>query len=298
MVRRRVTPLSIFLCVSFFMAACSAFQKREDAHGKTIIAYYASWQIYDREGLAKPVNLDYSKFTRLNFAFFQPSVSGDIYGTDEWGDPMALFGDWDWSGSGSSHCSWDKPGEPPVCGLHVYNTGLIYLAHQHGVEIYPSVGGWTLSNNFPPMAANPDARKAFAKNCAKLVQDYDFDGIDIDWEYPTYAAHNGGPDDTENYSLLMQDIRDELDALGQANNRFYGLTAAMPCGPDLISGIDLGVVKDILTEFNLMTYDFHGSWSPKTAPNAPLRDFTGSPELSVHGCTQNFMKGGVKKDQM
>jgi chitinase len=97
---------------------------------------------------------------------------------------------------------------------------------------------------------------------------------------------------------LLQDIRDELDALGQANNRFYGLTAAMPCGPDLIDGIDLGVVKDILTEFNLMTYDFHGSWSPKTAPNAPLRDFTGSPELSVHGCTQNFMKGGVKKDQM
>ena len=96
----------------------------------------------------------------------------------------------------------------------------------------------------------------------------------------------------------MKEIRDALDALGQANNRFYGLTAAMPCGPDLINGIDLGEVKNILTEFNLMTYDFHGSWSPMTAPNAPLYDFTGSPELSVHGCTENFLKGGVTKDQM
>jgi len=298
MFRRLAAPVVIILSVSFFIATCSAFQKREDAHGKTIIAYYASWQIYDREGLAKPVNLDYSKFTRLNFAFFQPTMTGEIYGTDVWGDPMALFGDWDWSGTGATYCNWSKPGEPPVCGQHHYHTGLIYLSHQNGVEVYPSIGGWTLSGNFPPMAANPTARQTFAKNCAKLVQHYDFDGVDIDWEYPTYAAHGGGPDDTENYNLLMQAIRDELDILGQANNRFYGLTAAMPCGPDLINGIDLGKMKDILTEFNLMTYDLHGSWSPFTGPNAPLFDFPGSPELSVHGCTENFLKGGVRKDQI
>mmetsp|Transcript_20597 Transcript_20597/g.33952 ORF Transcript_20597/g.33952 Transcript_20597/m.33952 type:complete len:600 (+) Transcript_20597:196-1995(+) len=291
MFRRLAAPIVILLCVPLFIATCSA-------HDKTIIAYYASWQIYDREGLAKPVNLDYSKFTRLNFAFFQPTTSGDIYGTDVWGDPMALFGDWDWSGTGQTKCHWAKPGEPPVCGQHHYHTGLIHLSHVNGVEVYPSIGGWTLSENFPPMAANPTARQNFAKNCAKLVQHYDFDGIDIDWEYPTYAAHGGGPDDTVNYNLLMQAIRDELDALGQANNRFYGLTAAMPCGPDLINGIDLGTMKDILTEFNLMTYDLHGSWSSKTGPNAPLFDFPGSPELSVHGCTENFLKGGVKKNQI
>lgn len=297
----------MFLCVATLLyltiiittsCCCDAFEKREEAHGKTIIAYYASWQIYDRNGLAKPINLDYTKFTRLNFAFFQPSVDGEIYGTDEWADPWALFGDWDWSGTGTEKCSWDAPGEPPVCGNHIYETGLVHLSHKAGVEIYPSIGGWTLSNNFPPMAANPESRKNFARNCARLVEHYDFDGIDIDWEYPTYAAHNGGPADTENYSLLIQDIRAELDALGQSKNRFYGLTAAMPCGPDLIKGIDLPVVKESMTEFNLMSYDLHGSWSPQTGPNAPLYDFEGSPELSVHGCTENFLKGGVQKSQI
>jgi chitinase len=57
-------------------------------------------------------------------------------------------------------------------------------------------------------------------------------------------------------------------------------------------------MKDILPEFNLMTYDLHGSWSPRTGPNAPLFDFPGSPELSVHGCTENFLKGGVREDQI
>lgn len=168
-----VSSLSILIIYAFhIILTCYA-------HDKTIIAYYASWQIYDRDGKAKPVNLDYSKFTRVNFAFFQTTSSGDIYGTDEWGDALALFGDWDWSGSGTNHCSWDKPGEPPVCKLHIYNTGLIYLAHEAGVEIYPSIGGWTLSETFSPMAANPTSRKNFARNCAKLVEHYEFDGVSL-----------------------------------------------------------------------------------------------------------------------
>jgi len=36
-------------------------------HDKTIIGYYASWQWYDRDGLAAPINLDFSKITRANF---------------------------------------------------------------------------------------------------------------------------------------------------------------------------------------------------------------------------------------
>ena len=78
------------------------------------------------------------------------------------------------------------------------------------------------------------------------------------FQYPGYAAHSGTPEDTVNYSLFLQEIRDRLDELGEETGRFYGLTAALPCGPDLIDNIEIMIVKDILTEFNLMTYDFHG----------------------------------------
>jgi hypothetical protein len=57
--------------------------------------------------------------------------------------------------------------------------------------------------------------------------------IDIDWEYPTYAAHGGGPADTANYSLLMKEIRAELDAL--ANLKVDPMALLQRCHVDLIS---------------------------------------------------------------
>ncbi len=56
------------------------------------------------------------------------------------------------------------------------------MAHQAEVEIYPSIGGWTLSEPFPPMSASVDARKNFIEACVGLIKEYGFDGIDIDWE--------------------------------------------------------------------------------------------------------------------
>jgi GH18 family chitinase len=50
------------------------------------IAYYASWQWYDRNKLAAPANLDFTKVDRVNFAFFQTNREGDIWGTDSWAE--------------------------------------------------------------------------------------------------------------------------------------------------------------------------------------------------------------------
>ena len=125
--------------------------------------------------------------------------------------------------------------------------------------MYPSIGGWTLSDDFPALAADPVARAKFANNCVELIKAYDFDGIDIDWEYPGYADHMGTPEDTVNYSLFLSEIKAALDGLGQTTGRSYGLTAALPCGPNNIQNIQVDVVSGLLDELNLMTYDFHGS---------------------------------------
>jgi len=151
-------------------------------HNKTIIGYYASWQWYDRDGLAKPSNMDFTKITRANFAFFQITEDGYIYGTDNWADPITLFGMYDWAseeGTAPQYCSWDEPNEPPACMAHNYEEGLIYQAHAAGAEVYPSIGGWSLSDPFPVMAANADSRARFAQQCVDLIKSYNFDGIDL-----------------------------------------------------------------------------------------------------------------------
>ena len=48
--------------------------------------------------------------------------------------------------------------------------------------MHTTPGGWTLSDNFPALSADPVARDAFAKKCADILAYHDFDGVDIDWE--------------------------------------------------------------------------------------------------------------------
>ena len=76
-----------------------------------------------------------------------------------------------------------------------------------------SVGGWG-SGRFSEMASTDERRKAFAKDCLRVVEEFGLDGIDIDWEYPTsdMAGISASPDDTENFTLLMKELRRVLPA--------------------------------------------------------------------------------------
>ena len=76
------------------------------------------------------------------------------------------------------------------------------------LRVLISIGG-SGSGRFSEMAANKKFRKSFAKDCQRVVKEFKLDGVDIDWEYPTSSAAkiSSSPQDTENYTLLMHDIR-------------------------------------------------------------------------------------------
>ena len=146
---------------------------------KTVIGYYASWQWYDRTKFADPKNIDWSKYDRVNYAFFQIDKEGEIFGTDEWADSQLLFGPYLYdearqiqSGQGANYfCSWDGPGLRN-CNYHDTSKSIIELAHRAGATVMPSIGGWTLSDNFPEVAASEMKRQNFARNCVKLIDEY------------------------------------------------------------------------------------------------------------------------------
>ena len=78
---------------------------------------------------------------------------------------------------------------------------LVRAARASGVKVLISVGGWHDGNDqgFEILAGNTDATALFVQNMINLVQEYQLDGIDIDWEYP-------GPDEqsAKNYANLMK----------------------------------------------------------------------------------------------
>lgn len=81
------------------------------------------------------------------------------------------------------------------------------------LQVQLSIGGWG-SGRFSEMAADPDLRKSFARDCRRVMEEYRLDGIDIDWEYPTSdaAGISASPADTRNFTLLMRDLREALPA--------------------------------------------------------------------------------------
>ena len=226
---------------------------------KEIIGYYPSWKYYARNNLFKPANIKYDRVTILNYAFFAPSIDGTLKGTDAYADTILLKGENDWVNGGY------KP-----------NTSLIDLAHKNNVKVMVSIGGWTLSNNFSPIAADPVKRAKFAAECVRLIKEYKFDGIDIDWEYPGFAEHNGRPEDKINYTKLLQEIKNSLNAYSQKTGKKYLLTAALSANASHIANLEVEKLNNLLDMFNIMTYDFSGPWETITGHNSPLYNYQGS----------------------
>lgn len=114
------------------------------------------------------------------------------------------------------------------------------------LKVLISIGGWG-SGGFSEMARDARTRKAFAADCQRLCKAYGFDGIDIDWEYPTSDDAGIGchPDDTKNYTLMMKDIR---EAIG----RDKLLTLASKSDAQYI---DFRAILPYIDFVNIMSYD-------------------------------------------
>ena len=65
------------------------------------------------------------------------------------------------------------------------------------------VGGWKMgSKDFSRMASRKKSRELFARTAAAFLRDRDFDGLAIDWQYPTQRG--GRKLDRKNFSLLLK----------------------------------------------------------------------------------------------
>lgn len=132
----------------------------------------------------------------------------------------------------------------------------ILQAHNSGIRVLLSVQGYGSEGvNFSDAAATSEGRKKLAKSMLDFVKTYNFDGIDIDWEYPGYQTGRSTAVDKANYTLLMKEIYNTL----KAEDSSYLLTAAIPGGPWGPTRFDLGGCSAYLDYINIMTYDLNSS---------------------------------------
>jgi chitinase len=169
--------------------------------------------------------IDWSKVTHVAHAFVLPSSSGGLTGVSTYA-----------------------------------NDELVAAAHAHGAKVVASVGGW--GANFDANVASA-ARAKTVSALASLCKNHGYDGIDIDWEYPTAATAAG-------WASLVTELRAALDAIDPK----LTISAAVSGAPSNRAVLPKKGV-DALTWMGVMTYDYAGPWSASTGHHAPLHDSVG-----------------------
>lgn len=136
-------------------------------------------------------------------------------------------------------------------------------SHPH-LKVTLAIGGWNEGSlKYSKLAADPERRKQFVKNALEFIQRYNFDGLDLDWEYPT--QRDGAPHDRENFSKLVFELK---TAFKQFN---LLLTSAIGAPPKIIDqAYDVKTLSNYLDFMHIMCYDYHGAWDKKVGPNSPL----------------------------
>ena len=227
---------SILIFFIFLFFACSEDRKKEEPRTEPykIIGYVAGYEDFN------PALVDATKLTHINYAFANIVEGGVAF-----------------------ELKTDSVKISKLIGLKTVNPAL---------KVLYSVGGWVWSDQFSHVAAFDWSRKKFALSCVQLMKKHEFDGVDLDWEYPGQRAEDNAfrPSDEENFTRLLAEIRIALDTQGKVDDTHYLLTIATGADQAYINHTDLGQAQKHLDFINVMCYDFYHGWHFQTGHHANL----------------------------
>ena len=237
---------------------------------KKIVGYYAAWSKYS--GFT-PSKIDANKFTHINYAF--ANIGSD--------NKITL-------------------GYPDIDGANIKELNQLKTKNPN-LKTIISVGGWSWSGRFSDVALTQESRNTFADSVIDFIIKYDFDGVDIDWEYPVSGGLESNvrrPEDKHNFTLLLKTLREKLDRQSSINGKKYELSFAGAAGSWYIKNIELMEINKYVDYAYVMTYDIHGSWEPITNFNAPLygTDPLNPYKISVDSAINDWLQTGFPKEKL
>ena len=169
------------------------------------------------------------------------------------------------------------------------------------LKIILSIGGWG-ADNFSDAALTDDSRQKFAGSCLNLLKQYALDGIDLDWEYPGQAGPGikYRPEDKENFTAMLRELRAQLDALSDARHRTgfdrYTLTIAS-AGGKYFDHTEMDKLHAYLDWINVMTYDFYGQGSGP-GHHAGLHAAIGANRRTTESDVNDHLRAGIPPNKL
>ncbi|KAI4665051.1 uncharacterized protein J4E79_003350 [Alternaria viburni] len=237
--------------------------------GYRSVAYYGNWDIYARN--FQPQQIPAERLTHLLYSFADNKPDGTVFLTDTYADAEKHYPTDSWNDVGNNLYGSMKQLQ-------------ILKAKNRNLKVLLSVGGWTYTNVAKHMdgpMATAAGRQRFASSCVELIRDYGFDGIDVDWEYPTDKEQG------KQLLALLKEIRSHMDEYadtlvyedesgGELKPKFL-LTIASPAGEKNYKHLPLKEISAVTDFINLMAYDYAGSWDNQTGHQSNLYPSTSTP---------------------
>lgn len=204
----------------------------KDRYLSRVVGYYEGWSTRRPCHKFWPEQIPLGAYSHINFAFatFDPETY-EVLPAD----------------------NRDKDLYKRVTGLKTYNPN---------VKVLIALGGWTFNDPgptasvFSDLAASETKQKKFFKTLTQFMSTYDFDGVDLDWEYPEADDRSGKPADYKNFPSFMKNLKKALDGTGGRNT----LSITLPASYWYLQHFDLKELAKHVSFFNVMSYDMHGTW--------------------------------------
>jgi chitinase len=147
------------------------------------------------------------------------------------------------------------------------------------------------------MAKDPVKRNKFVNSAVALLKEHDFDGLDVNWEYPSNRDGDRRVDKA-NFILLLTQLKKAFEPHG-----FLLSSAVAPVKKTIDSAYDIKKLNELLDIINVMTYDYHGGWEDRLGHNAPLNKRPDeqnqlSLRLNVNFTVNYYIEKGLDKKKM
>lgn len=285
-------------------------------HQRRVIGYFTSWRT-GKDGTPAYLASDipWDKVTHLNYAFAHIDKANKLsVGADTANNPATGL---TWPGVEGAEM------DPEYAYKGHFNLLNKFKKKHPNVKTLISVGGWAetggyidengqrvKSGGFYSMATNADGSvnqagiNTFADSAVDFIRKYGFNGVDIDYEYPTSMKDAGHPQDwplanarrgglNKGYAALMKTLREKLDRASAADGKHYLLSVAAPSSGYLLRGMETYQTTKYLDYVNIMSYDLHGAWNEFVGPNAALYDDGKDAELAKWGVYTAPQYGGL-----
>lgn len=261
-----IVPITCLIVCIYLWATFSSLSSEHEDMGYISAVYYSNWSVYKNQHFPQDVNV--TQLSHVFYAFMKADEKlGKVKLSDTWSDTELAMG-------GEHGClkKWNQ----------------IKKKHRH-LKFIMSVGGWGTHQSFQQTVKSEARMANFVESIVELVETYKFDGVDIDWEYPS------SPEEGKKLCELLEWLRLALDSI-RSN---LSLSVAAPGSTHHLRNFDIRRMDAVLSFWNVMCYDFAGSsWSEKTGYHLNLYGANGDTSLNADEILIHYIRGGVHPQKL